>query len=366
MIASGRRLANLIRLERLYNNFSISSSQDRPRKVIVTHNGVFHADESMACALLSRFTPGFKDAEIRRSRDSKVIESADVVVDVGGVYDPQANRFDHHQRGFASYFSQKYDIKLSASGLVYLHYGKECILEAAESLANKGLLPLWFDNKEVAARIESLHEAIYKSFFLTLDAIDNGVNMVDSSVPKRYEPYRTDLAHRVSRLNSPWWTTVTEQDSLERFKHAVKLCEEEFLEEVLSTLMSTIGTESLLMKALRENILHEGKILVLEEPCAWKSALHSAEKSLGITGRTLFVIFKDRFNGSYRVQAVPVEPSSFESRQLLAVEWRGLSFAKLAEVSGVPDSIFVHHSGFIGGAQSKDSAIKMAELTLDR
>ena len=33
-----------------------------------------------------------------RSRDPKVLDECDVVVDVGGVYDPEKMRFDHHQR----------------------------------------------------------------------------------------------------------------------------------------------------------------------------------------------------------------------------------------------------------------------------
>lgn len=30
----------------------------------------------------------------------QVLDTCDIVVDVGGVYNPKTNRFDHHQRGF--------------------------------------------------------------------------------------------------------------------------------------------------------------------------------------------------------------------------------------------------------------------------
>jgi uncharacterized UPF0160 family protein len=45
----------------------------------------------------------------------------DIVVDVGGIYDPQSHRYDHHQRGFTEVFGHGgYDIiKLSSAGLVY-------------------------------------------------------------------------------------------------------------------------------------------------------------------------------------------------------------------------------------------------------
>ena len=33
-----------------------------------------------------------------RTRDPALLDTCDIVVDVGGVYDPAKNRFDHHQR----------------------------------------------------------------------------------------------------------------------------------------------------------------------------------------------------------------------------------------------------------------------------
>lgn len=45
--------------------------------------------------------------------------TCDVVVDVGGVYDPATQRYDHHQRGFTEVFGGKFDTKLSSAGLVY-------------------------------------------------------------------------------------------------------------------------------------------------------------------------------------------------------------------------------------------------------
>lgn len=67
------------------------------RKVIGTHDGKFHCDEVLACAML-RLLPEYKDAVVKRSRDPIVLEACDIVVDVGGVFDPQAHRYDHHQR----------------------------------------------------------------------------------------------------------------------------------------------------------------------------------------------------------------------------------------------------------------------------
>lgn len=39
-----------------------------------------------------------QDAEIVRTRDPAQLAECDVVVDVGGEFDPKRHRYDHHQR----------------------------------------------------------------------------------------------------------------------------------------------------------------------------------------------------------------------------------------------------------------------------
>jgi hypothetical protein len=57
--------------------------------------------------------------EVKRSRDPAILETCDIVVDVGGVYDARKQRFDHHQRGFSEVFGHGFETKLSSAGLVY-------------------------------------------------------------------------------------------------------------------------------------------------------------------------------------------------------------------------------------------------------
>lgn len=59
----------------------------RPLLRIGTHSGSFHCDEALGCYLL-RKTPAYSNAEIVRSRNPDVLRDLDVVIDVGGVYDP--------------------------------------------------------------------------------------------------------------------------------------------------------------------------------------------------------------------------------------------------------------------------------------
>lgn len=67
------------------------------RKTIGTHNGTFHCDEVLACSML-RLLPEYENAEIIRTRDKNILETCDIVVDVGGMYEPSTHRYDHHQR----------------------------------------------------------------------------------------------------------------------------------------------------------------------------------------------------------------------------------------------------------------------------
>lgn len=92
---------------RMLNPESVPPSK-RPRSRLMaaprigTHNGTFHCDEALACALL-RLLPQYRDAEIVRTRDPKKLAACDIVVDVGGEYDPKRHRYDHHQRWVPRY-----------------------------------------------------------------------------------------------------------------------------------------------------------------------------------------------------------------------------------------------------------------------
>lgn len=54
-----------------------------------THSGSFHCDEALGCFLLQQ-TAKYAGADIVRTRDPAVLETLDVVIDVGGTYEPGA------------------------------------------------------------------------------------------------------------------------------------------------------------------------------------------------------------------------------------------------------------------------------------
>nr|XP_012139264.1 PREDICTED: UPF0160 protein MYG1, mitochondrial isoform X2 [Megachile rotundata] len=80
----------------------LTYTQVKPRYItmskslkIGTHDGCFHCDEALACFMLKTL-PQYKDAVIVRSRDKSILDTCDIVIDVGGEYNPSKHRYDHH------------------------------------------------------------------------------------------------------------------------------------------------------------------------------------------------------------------------------------------------------------------------------
>ena len=333
-------------------------------KTIGTHSGVFHADDAMGCMLLKEFTNTYRGASVFRSRDSEVLNKLDIVIDVGGVYDHAAARYDHHQKGFNETFNEKSDIKLSASGLVFKHYGHEVITNAIHYLVDSGVVPATVKPKMTEAAIEDIYQDLYRTFFVTLDAIDNGIDRYPKEVKPRFEYYKTDLASRIGRLNPGWWEDPKPETFTENFVKAMTICKEEFLDKLKGDVMGSLASRVYVEEAFASGSHLDNHVIILPRSCFWKESLYKVEEELNRKGKTLFVIYPDVSGGEYRIQTVSVTSSSFEFRKGLKEEWRGLEKSALAEKSGIQDIVFCHHSGFIGGAKTIESCLLMAKLSL--
>jgi uncharacterized UPF0160 family protein len=84
------------------------------------------------------------------------------------------------------------------------------------------------------------------------------------------------------------------------------------------------------------------------------------EAALGVPSPILYAVYEDSTKRSWRIQAVPKTPDSFECRLALPSAWRGLREKELDSTSGIEGCVFVHRAGFIGGHSAKDGAIQMA------
>lgn len=194
----------------------MTSTATTEQKKIVTHNGTFHCGEALACYMLQTHVPEFRNCPITRTRDESVINGPDVaaVVDVGGVYDHSARRYDHHQHGFSDTFDGSNCTTISSVGLVYKHFGRT-IIQYIEPVKEE-------------AKLGAVFEHLYEMFIEALDAIDNGMRQYDVSPVHRTYGNKTDLSWRVSRLNPKWNESCSNEDIDERFHTAVRLAGAEF------------------------------------------------------------------------------------------------------------------------------------------
>ncbi|XP_067884605.1 UPF0160 protein MYG1, mitochondrial [Heterodontus francisci] len=326
----------------------------RPRPQIGTHDGTFHCDEALACFLL-RQLPEYQEAEIVRTRDPKLLGGCDVVVDVGGVYDPGRHRYDHHQRSFSESMSSlrpgcRWVTKLSSAGLVYLHFGRKIL---ARVLKMDGTDP----------RLDVLHDKLYENFVEEIDAIDNGISQYEGE--SRYT-MTTHLSSRVANLNPAW--NAEDQDTEDRFTKAMRLVGSEFLDRLEYYHKSWLPARTLIEDAIRGRFKEDasGEIVVLVKGgCPWKEHLFELEKQFQVETPIKFVLYTDQ-RGQWRVQCVPQGLGTFQNRLSLLEEWQGLRDEELSAVSGIAGCVFVHASGFIGGNTTKEGALEMARVTLHR
>jgi uncharacterized UPF0160 family protein len=285
-------------------------------KTIATHNGNFHADDVFSIAALKSIFPSFN---LIRTRDLAIIGQADIVIDVGGEYSPDAGRFDHHQRGGAG--ERENGIPYSSFGLIWQKYGLE-ICQGNQDVANS-----------VDAGLVS-----------TIDAIDCGhVEGVSQGI---------SLSQTISMFN-PTWQEDSHFDSC--FDEAV-----DFASRVLTRFIASAngGISAKAIVATAIDNAEDSRVIVLEKYTPWKRTVHALSED------ALYMIYPSS-SGQWRIQTVPVEPGSFEDRKSLPIAWAGLSDKALQEVTGIDDAMFCHNGLFIAGAESFESTMKMASIALE-
>lgn len=323
--------------------------------VIGTHDGTFHCDEVLACWMLKQL-PQYKDASIERTRDNDILGGCDVVVDVGGVYDPHKNRYDHHQRSFngtmKSLHGGKWNTKLSSAGLIYLHKGKEVLSQITGDSMNDDDL-------------QKLYDKVYEKFVEEIDAVDNGIDQYDFDGEPRYQ-VTTTLPQRVGGINPLW--NEKHVDVKACFNRAMELVGLEFMDRVNYYKDSWFPARSLVDDAIQKRfeIDPSGEIIVFQDSgCPWKEHLFDIEKEKNIEPLIKFVLYPDQAH-NWRVQCVPKRLGSFDNRLSLLEKWRGLRDDTLSSTSLIPSCIFVHANGFVGGNKTYDGALEMARKTLER
>jgi len=325
---------------------------------IGTHNGKFHTDEVLACWMLKRL-PSFKDYTITRTRDPEELRGCNIVVDVGGVYDPDTKRFDHHQKEFnhtLNSLEPKLDFhtRLSSAGLVYTHFGRDVLREITGAATSD----------EESKNIEILFRKMYKNFIESVDAVDNGIAQFDGT--PRYLLADT-LDAQVDHLNPAWNEPDVKPD--DQFQKAMKLAGDKFEDRVRYYWNSWLPARKIVYETVskRKEVHPSGKIVFMEgRGVPFKDHFFEIEEEKQLAEEDICIaIFDDSMNKQWRILALSVSPTSqFKSR--VTIPWGGLRDQDLEKESGIDGATFVHVTGFTGGAKTKAGVLKMAEETLKR
>ena len=316
-------------------------------KTIATHSGSFHADDVFGVGVLMGVYPSHT---LVRSRQDELIDAADFAVDVGGIWDIERGRFDHHPRGFDGARPARrvdgedaHGVGYASAGLVWSVHGAAYV----QALAGSVGVPL--DTSAVAETVRSIDASLVQY----LDIVDTGQGSVAPGI--------FGLSALIAQLNTNWMeehglTSLAKAQLQEsRFLDAIAITRK-FLDRAIIKKISQFRSQDIVRRAQR---LLDGRVLYLQEGGMPWTHVVVAEMP-----EVMFVIYPDSEGEQYQIKTVPVEIGSFLARLDLPKAWAGLRNQELAAVTGVQDSVFCHSNLFIGGARSMGGALRLAELAL--
>lgn len=291
----------------------------------VTHDGPFHADDVFAHAVLCA---AFGTVELVRSREPALIEAADLVFDVGGVYDPARRRYDHHMRDRPA---RADGTPYSAVGLIWRDHGRAALP------ALLGPAPL------APGEADAVWAEIDAGLILGIDQADNGVAPAGPG----------HLSALVEAFN-PTWEGPADHES--RFLEASRMAGGILARAGRQALAAARAAGLVLDAAARAE---DPRILVLDRKLPWERAVYGG----GLDG-VLFVVHPGEDGTRWYCRCVPPEPGSFAQRVPLPDAWAGLRDEAFSAASGVEDGVFCHPSRFICAARSRASALALARRAM--
>jgi uncharacterized UPF0160 family protein len=290
---------------------------------VVAHNGNFHADDIFAVATLI-LALGEENVSVIRTRDFSIIEKADYVVDVGGIYDEAKNRFDHHQVGGAG--ERINTIPYASFGLVWKKYGEQLC-----------------GSSEVVQKIDEI-------LVQWIDATDNGVEITKTTVPNIY-PY--DIGLFFNSFIPSWKEGDHNIDKI--FKDMVSTAKMVLTREI-SKRRDLLETRFIVEEVYQKS---ENKKLIIFDK------YYPSREFLSKFPEPLFTIFP-RDDGDWAIKTIQNDNHSFSNRKDLPPSWAGKTGEELEKITGVPGSVFCHRGRFMAVAKTKEGILKLAEIALNQ
>lgn len=293
---------------------------------IVTHDGGFHADDVFGVATLLILL-GEENVSVTRTRDRSIIEQGDYVLDVGDVYEPEQNRFDHHQGGGAG--KRENGIPYASFGLIWKKFGAKLC-----------------GNEKIARSIEN-------NVVIPIDAFDNGMH-VYKSVFQDIAPY---LVQNVFFALEPAWEekgwTIEEG-----FNEALMLAKKILRREIIRAQQEEKALK--VMQAIYERA-EDKRIVVCDDGRLWSRTL--LYKYFERLPEVMYFVRRHE-NGTWQVAGTVDDHRGFVVRKPFPEAWGGKRGEELAHITGVVDALFCHRGLFMVVARSKEGALQLAQAAL--
>ena len=300
----------------------------KKKKICVTHDGTFHADDLFATAAIHILNNG--NIKVIRTRDKNIIAKGDYVYDVGGENDLEKNRFDHHQKGGGGI--RENGIPYAAIGLVWKAYGEK----------------ICGGDKDIAERIE--HKIVQP-----IDATDVGFDVYDSKV-KNIHPYGVEA---IFLSEIPTWKEKHNGNLDKIFKRQLKKVVALLKREIKIAKDDIDGIRTLMNDY---NNSTDKRIIISSNDFP----RYLLQDTLSRLPEPIYLVYPSSKSSTWKVEAIKKSPNTMESRKPFPLEWRGFmdKDEKLREITGVSDIIFCHQVGFYSTTETKEGAIKLAEKAL--
>ena len=145
-------------------------------------------------------------------------------------------------------------------------------------------------------------------------------------------------------------------DRDELFMKAVESAKDILLREIEIACHFILGRE-FVEKAF--DVALDKRLIILDNEYSWKEVVNKYKEPL-------FVIEPNFDEGTWRVVAVRDDIYSFKNRKNLPKSWGGKKGGEFASETDVSDAVFCHRNLFIAAAHSKEGAIKMAKLAIEK
>ena len=296
--------------------------QNKTAVSIGTHDGKFHTDELVAIALIAHCFGHQCKFQVIRSRDPKILEQCDIVLDVG--YKNHGKYFDHHGRDFNELHPGT-KFKLAATGIVWYDL-KNIILDQ---------LGLRTANRSVR---EMTEELIFKRLVLPTDADDNGQFAARPSGPQPIT-----LPEIVNAFNTPFGSGVL-RDNFHECLDLVRTVMRRKLMEISKQALENNRIHTALLEAPIAD--KQAGIFVLQQQGPWITVvLNNWEDTTDFK----VCIFPGDIPGQWRIQSFPGSKYERRTMRCPAPDWmKGYQKNSVKRLTEEFDVIFVHSDGFIG------------------